>query len=199
MMETWCVAIGVVTVVLGASLPPAQAAPASRRIGGYGPIRLGMAVAEAREALGHIAHDVSFLSKAALASDDEATLLRMAVVVPWEDAYVGRLDPATRIQFGIHGDRVVTVMLRTSLSTQGPGCRNAFADLVRRNEAEFGPLQVADVPANPDAFTNAGATFPGWSLMLSRLEMEPGTCDLTVDYTSDADKEIEAKWRAGMR
>lgn len=199
MMKRCCVTAGMFVVALSASLSPVRAAPASRHDGGYGPIRLGMPAAEAKQALEHIAHDVSFLSMAALANDDEVTLSRMAVVVPWEDSFVGRLDPATRIQFGIHDGRVVTVMLRTSLSTQGHGCRDAFAALVSRNETEFGPLQVADVPANPDAFTDANATFPGWSLALSRLEMEAGTCNLTADYTSDADKDIEAKWRASMR
>ncbi len=157
-----------------------------------------MTEVDAKHALDAIARDVFPLPMDAMDDGDEATLARMAVAVPWEDSYVGRLDPTTKIQFGVHDGRVVTVMLRTTLSTQGRGCRNAFASLVKRNDAEFGPVQVADMAGNP-AFTDGNASFAGWTLALSRMEMEPGRCNLAADYTSDADKGIEARWRASQR
>ncbi len=199
MLRQGNVTTSVLAVALSLGLGSAMAATASRQEGGYGPIRLGMTEADAKHALDGIAHEVSALSKEAMDDGDEATLAKMAVAVPWEDSYVGRLDPTTKMQFGVHDGRVVTVMLRTTLSTQGQGCRDAFAALVRRNDAQFGPVQVADMASNPAAFTDGNASFAGWTLSLSRMEMEPGICNLAADYTSDADKGIEARWRASQR
>ena len=122
----------------------------------------------------------------------------MAVMTPWEDVYVGRLDTNTRIQVGTHGGRVVSVMLRTKLAAQGRACRSAFTTLVKRNEAEFGPVPVADMPGNSQTFSNGKVGFDGWTLYLGRIQQTGGNCDLTADYISNSDKEVETNWRARL-
>ena len=167
--------------------------------GGYGPIRLGMPEPEAKAALTRLAKDASFLSMAAMEDDYPAAMAKMAVTIPWEDTYVGTVGSATRLQFGVHAGHVVSVNLRSKFPLQGQECRAAFAALLRRDQAEFGPIQAADVPSNPAAITDGKASFVGWSLWLSRLELEPGTCNLTADYVSDEDATIEKQWRASRR
>ncbi len=183
-----------------AGLSAARAgALASAHPGGYGPIRLDMPEAAAKGALAGIAKDVALLSMAAMDNDDEAAMAKMVVSVPWEDTYVGTIDPTTRIQFGVHGGRVVSVNLRTKLAPQGTQCQDAFAAMVRRHQAEFGPIQIAEMPGGLDKFANGTANFAGWQLGLSRMETQSGTCNLMADYDSDSETGIEADWRAGRR
>ncbi len=185
---------------LGLASGPAAAA-AARPGGGYGPIRLGMAQADVGPALEGIAHDVVFLPTSAehpLGDVAGERMDRMLVMTPWEDVFVGRIDPTTRIQVGVHGGRVVTVMLRTKLAAEGRACRRAFTALVARNRAEFGPVPVADTPNAPAVFSNGKARFVDWTLYLGRIQESGGTCDLTADYMSDADKGIETTWRAAL-
>ena len=192
----------VLALVLAGSLdaPAIHAAPKSPQPGGYGPIRLDMAQADAKAALDGIAHDVvSLPTSPDHPSRDIATarMDRMAVMTPWKDVYVGRLDDGTRIQVGAHGGRVVTVMLRRELAAEGRACRDAFTAFVERNEAEFGPVPVADMP-NSQAFSNGKVGFDGWTLYLGRIQQTSGRCDLTADYVSSSDKEIETSWRARL-
>ncbi len=184
------------SAVCAVGLSAARAAPRSAHPGGYGPIRLGMPEAEAKVALTRIAKDVAFLSMAVIDSDDEAAMAKMVVSIPWEDTYVGTINPTTRIQFGVHDGHVASVDLRTKLATEGQECRTAFAALVQRSRTEFGPIQVADVPGGFLNSTNGAAGFAGWTLSLGRLETHSGACDLMADYDSDAEKGIEARWRA---
>ncbi len=184
---------------LSASGPLAHAAAPSTPAGGYGPIRLGMPEAEAKRALAGMARDATFLSMAKMDDYDPATMAKMVVAVPWEDTYVGTIDPTTRLQFGVHAGHVVSVNLRGSTGNQGKECRALFAEWVKRNEVEFGPIPVADTPSNPAAFTDGSAKFPGWTLWLSRTELEPGRCDLGADYIAAEDKAIETEWRASRR
>lgn len=121
----------------------------------------------------------------------------MAVMTPWADVYVGRLDLNTRIQVGTHGGRVVSVMLRTRLVAQGRACRSAFTAFVKRNEADFGPVPVADMPGDPQYLSNGKVDFDGWKLRLSRIQTGT-TCNLTADYASNSDSKIEASWRARL-
>ncbi len=179
-----------------AGLSPARAAPQSAHPGGYGPIRLGMPEAEAKVALAGIAKDVAFLSMAVMASDDESAMAKMVVSIPWEDTYVGTINPTTRIQFGVHDGHVVSVNLRTNLATGDRECRTAFAALVHRNQAEFGPIQVAETSNSFLNSSNGTAGFAGWTLSLGRLETHSGACNLMTDYDSDTERGIEAQWRA---
>lgn len=188
-----------VAAAIALGLAPALAAPVSRNPGGYGPIRLGMAEADAVKLFPSVAHDISKLTMDALSSYDPATLSKMAVAVPWEESYVGRLDPNTKVQFGVHDGRVITVFLRTSSGDPAATCRAAFAAEVRRNEAEFGPLQLTGDQNDPAASITADGDFSGWALDLNGTEMEDGKCSLTTDYTSDTDKTVEEAWRDGMR
>ncbi|TVV70187.1 hypothetical protein [Sphingomonas solaris] len=177
-----------------------QALPVSPRLGGYGPVRLEMTQAEAKRVLNSIAGDVVFLPTSAdhpLNDMADSRLDRMAVMTPWEDVYVGRLDTNTLIQVGTHGGRVVAVMLRTRLAAQGPACRSAFMALVKRNEAEFGPVPVADMPGNSQLFSNGMVDFDGWKLRLGRIQTG-ASCNLTADYVSNSDSKIEASWRARL-
>lgn len=176
-----------------------QAMPQSPRPGGYGPVRLGMTEADAVRALNTVARDVlSLPTSAENPLDDIADrrLDRMAVMTPWEDVYVGRLDASTRIQLGAHAGRVVTVMLRTRLTAGDPACRSAFAALVARNAAEFGRVPVAEQPGNA-GMANGRVDFAGWKLRLERIQTGT-TCNLIADYTSDASSAIEADWRARL-
>lgn len=189
--------------LLAAGSPDAmtgQALPISPRLGGYGPVRLGMTQADAKRALNSIARDVVFLPTSAdhpLNDMADNRLDRMAVMTPWEDVYVGRLDTNTRIQVGTHVGRVVSVMLRTRLVAQDRACRSAFTSIVKRNEAEFGPVPVADMPGDPKYLSNGKVDFDGWKLRLSRIQTGT-TCNLTADYTSDSVSKIEASWRARL-
>ena len=175
---------------------PARAEPQSAHRGGYGPIRLDMPEAEAKIALARIAKDVAFLSMAVMETNDEAALAKMVVSIPWEDTYVGTIDPTTRIQFGVHDGRVVSVDLRTKLAAGDRECRNAFAALVQRTRAEFGSIQVADDSGSFLNSSNGTASFAGWTLGLGRLGSESGVCNLMADYDSNSEKGIEARWRA---
>ena len=112
--------------------------------------------------------------------------------------YVGRLDDGTRIQVGAHDGRIVSVMLRTRLAAEGRACSDAFAALLERNEAEFGPVPVSGMPGNSGAFSSGKAGFDGWTLYLGRIQGMGGRCDLTADYVSSSDKEIETRWRARL-
>lgn len=177
-----------------------QALPKSPRLGGYGPIRLDMAQADAKIALNGITRDVVFLPTSAdhpLNDIADNRFDQMAVMTPWEDVYVGRLDPDTRIQVGTHRGRVVSVMLRTTLAAQDRACRSAFTALVKRNEAEFGPVSVTDMPGDSQAISDGKIDFDGWKLRLGRIQTGT-TCNLTADYISNADREIEARWRARL-
>ena len=183
------------------ALAAARAAPASPQPGGYGPIRLGMAQADAKLALDGIARDVVFLPTSAdhpLRDIAGGRMDRMAVMTPWEDVYVGRLDADTKIQVGAHDGRVVTVMLRTGMKAQGRACLDAFTALVKRNAAEFGPVPVADMPGGPQTFSDAKAGFDDWTLYLGRIQQTGGHCDLSADYISKLGKEIETTWRARL-
>ena len=195
--------LAVLTLVAAGSLGAmtGNASPTSLQPGGYGPIRLGMIQADVRSVLDGIARDVVFLPTSVdhplsdIASD---RMDRMAVMTPWEDVYVGRLDTNTQIQVGTHGGRVVSVMLRTKLVAQGRACRSAFMTLVERNEAEFGPVPVVDMPGNSQTFSNGKVEFDGWTLYLGRIQQTSGNCDLTADYISNSVKEIETNWRARL-
>jgi hypothetical protein len=159
-----------------------------------------MTQAAAKRALDGIARDVVFLPTSADHPVDDMAdhrLDQMAVMTPWEDVYVGRLDTNTRIQVGTHGGRVVSVMLRTRLAAQDRACRSAFTALIKRNEAEFGPVAVADMPANSRLLSDGRADFEGWKLRLGRIQTG-ATCNLTADYLSNSEKEIEASWRARL-
>jgi hypothetical protein len=174
--------------------------PVSPRPGGYGPVRLAMAQADAKRVLNGIARDVVFLPTSAdhpLNDMADKRLDRMAVMTPWEDVYVGKVDTSTLIQVGTNGGRVVSVMLRTRLVAQGDACRSAFMALVKRNEAEFGPVPVADMPGNSELFSTGKVDFDGWKLRLGRIQTG-STCNLTADYVSNSDSEIEAGWRARL-
>lgn len=198
-MQEFVVTISLVACVCAAAGVPAMGSPRANHPGGYGPIRLGMPESEAKAALARLAKDASFLSMAAMEDDDPAAMAKMVVTMPWEDTYVGTVEPTTRLQFGVHAGHVVSVNLRSKFASQGQECRAAFAALLRRDQAEFGPIQAADVPSNPSAITDAKASFAGWTLWLSRLELEPCTCNLTADYVSDEDDAIEKQWRASRR
>lgn len=178
-----------------------SASPRSPPPGGYGPIRLGMIQADVRGLLDGIARDVVFLPTSVnhpLSDVSTDRMDRMAVMTPWEDVYVGQLDTNTRIQVGTHDGRVVSVMLRTKLAAQGRACRSAFTTLVKRNEAEFGPVPVADTPGKSPAFSTGKVGFDGWTLYLGRIQQTGGNCDLTADYISNFDKQVETNWRAGL-
>ena len=177
-----------------------QAFTMSPPLGGYGPVRLEMTQADAKRSLDSIARDVVFLPTSAdhpLNDMADSRLDRMAVMTPWEDVYVGRLDTSTLIQVGTHGGRVVSVMLRTRLTAQDRACRSAFMALVKRNEAEFGPVPVADMAGNSQLFSNGKVDFDGWRLRLGRIQTG-ATCNLTADYVSNSDSGIEASWRARL-
>ena len=177
-----------------------QALSISPRLGGYGPVRLEMIQADAEKVLDSIARDVVFLPTSAdrpLNDMADNRLDQMAVMTPWEDVYVGRLDTNTRIQVGTYGGRVVSVMLRTRLTAQDRACRSVFKALVQRNEAEFGPVPVADMPGDPQYLSNGKVDFDGWQLRLSRIQTGT-TCNLTADYVSNSDSKIEASWRARL-
>ena len=177
-----------------------QALPISPHIGGYGPVRLEMVQADAKKVLDSIARDVVFLPTSAdrpLNDMADKRLDQMAVMAPWEDTYVGRIDTNTRIQVGAHGGRIVSVMLRTRLTAQDRACRSAFDALVKRNEAEFGPVPVADMPGNSQLFSDGKVDFDRWRLSLGRIQTG-ATCNLTADYVSNSNSEIEASWRARL-
>lgn len=177
-----------------------QTFPMSLQVGGYGPVRLEMTQADAKRVLNSIAHDVVFLPSSAdhpLNDMADNRLDRMVVMTPWENVYVGRLDTNTLIQVGTHGGRVVSVMLRTRLEAQGKECRSAFMALVKRNEVEFGPVPVTDMPGNSQLFSDGKVDFDGWTLRLGRIQTG-ATCNLTADYISNSDRKIEASWRARL-
>lgn len=173
--------------------------PMSRRSGGYGPVRLEMSEADAKRVLNSF-HDVVFLPSSAdhpLNDRADNRLDQMAAMTPWEDVSVGRLDTNTLIQVGRHGGRVVSVMLRTRLSAEGQACRSAFRALVKRNETEFGPVPVTDMPGNSQLFSDGKVDFDGRTLRLGRSQTG-ATCNLTADYISNSDIKIEANWRARL-
>jgi hypothetical protein len=177
-----------------------QTLPMSPQVGGYGPVRLEMTQADVKRVLNSIASDVVFLPMSVdhpLNDMADNRLNRMVVMTPWEDVYVGRLDTNTLIQVGTHGGRVVSVMLRTRLAAQGQACRSAFLGLVKRNEVEFGPVPVADMPGNSQLLSDGKVDFEGWTLRLGRIQAG-ATCNLTADYISNSDSKIEASWRARL-
>ncbi|WP_159979334.1 MULTISPECIES: hypothetical protein [unclassified Novosphingobium] len=177
-----------------------QTFPMSPRLGGYGPVRLAMTRADAERVFNGIARDVVFLPTSAdhpLTDMADNRLDQMVVMTPWVDVYVGRLDTNTLIQVGMHGGRVVSVMLRTRLAAQGQACRSAFLGLVKRNEVEFGPVPVADMPGNSRLISDGKVDFDGWTLRLGRIQAG-ATCNLTADYISNSDSKIEANWRARL-